>query len=59
MFIRSRISATIFFAERGFYPQVDERQFDILEDIQFVDEVEALENESDLSFAVEGPVLLF
>jgi len=28
-------------------------------DIQFVDEVEALEDESDLSFAVEGPVFFF
>ena len=38
--------------------QIAKRQFDVLIDIEFVDEVEALEHESDVSFAELGTLLL-
>ena len=38
--------------------QVAERQFDILIDIEFVDEVETLEHESDVTLAEGGALLL-
>ena len=39
--------------------QVYQRQLHVLVDVQFVDEVEALEDEADVAFAVLGALFLF
>ena len=56
IFIRSRIVVDHFFALGGFDAQVDQRQFDVLVDVQFVDQVETLENETDFAFAVQRAI---
>lgn len=45
-----------FFALGGFDAQVDQRQLDVLVDVQFVDQVETLENETDFAFAVQRAI---
>ena len=47
------------FALGGLDLHVDEGQLDVLEDVQLVDEVEALEDEADVAFAVLGALFLF
>ena len=47
-----------FFSFGSLDSQIDQRKFHVFVDVQFVDQVEALKHETDLSLAVERPVAL-
>ena len=48
-----------FFLFTGFLLQIDQRQFDIFIYIQFVDQIETLEYETDISFTYLSTLFLF
>ena len=48
-----------FFSLRGFHFQINQRQFDVFIHVQFVNEVEALEYETDVPFTHHGALSFF